>query len=140
VPLRRTRRCAALNEAAAKLQQRRAELQGRLDEVRFEVQSAADRLAEQRTLLRLYAEKILPAAEENVRSARANYTTGQIDFLRLLDAQRRLYAQQEKHEQAVADYVRRLAALERAAGGALPLASLGTEVPSPHRGPLTSDF
>ena len=122
VPIRRSRRCAALNEAAAKLQQRRAELQGRLDEVRFEVQSAADRLAEQRTLLRLYAEKILPAAEENVRSARANYTAGTIDFLRLLDAQRRLYAEQEKHEQAVADYLRRLAALERAAGGPLPTA------------------
>ncbi len=122
VPIRRSRRSAALNEAAARLQQRRAELQGRLDGVRFEVQSAADRLAEQRTLLRLYAEKILPAAEENVRSARANYTAGTIDFLRLLDAQRRLYAEQEKHQQAVADELRRQAALERATGGPPPTA------------------
>ncbi len=119
VPIRRTRRCAALQEAAAKLQQRRAELQSRVDEVHFEVQSASDRLAEQRNIIHLYAEKTLPAAEENVRHARANYTAGKIDFLRLIDAERQLYRQQEKYQQAIADYQRRSAELERAVGGPL---------------------
>ena len=76
VPIRRTRRCAALNEAAAKLQQRRAEYESRLDEIQFDVQSAAERLAEQRTVLRLYVEKVLPAAEANIRSARRTTARG----------------------------------------------------------------
>ena len=69
VPIRRTRRCAAVQEASAKLQQRRAELQSQLDDVQFEVQSAVERLAEQQTIIRLYAEKTIPAARENVQSA-----------------------------------------------------------------------
>jgi len=117
VPIRRTRRCAALKEAAAKLQQRRAEYENRLDEIQFGVQSAADRLVEQRTVLRLYVEKVLPAAEANIRSAQANYSTGKIDFLRLIDAWRQLYRQQERRQQAAAECLRRLAELERAIGG-----------------------
>jgi outer membrane protein, heavy metal efflux system len=120
MPLRRSRRCAALSEAEAKLQQRRAEYESRLDAIEFDVQSAADRLAQERTVLRLYIEKVLPAAEANIRSAQANYTAGKIDFLRLLDAQRQLYREQEKRQQAAAECLRRLAELERAIGGPVP--------------------
>ena len=41
VPLRQQRRNAAAAEAAAKLQQRRAEYQARLDKVGYEVQTAS---------------------------------------------------------------------------------------------------
>ena len=126
VPIRHSRRCAALTEAAAKLQQRRAELQAQIDDVHLQVQTAFEMLAEQRAIIRLLAEKTLPAAEENTRSAQANYTAGKLDFLRLIEAQRQLYRYQEQLQQALADRQRRAAELERAVGGSLPLGQLPT--------------
>jgi outer membrane protein TolC len=120
VPIQRTRRCAALREATARLQQRRAEYQDRCDQIAFEVQSAYVRLEESQRVARLYREKLLPLAEQNSQSARANYVAGKIDFLRLIEAQRQSIREQEQAFQAIAEYHRRLAELERAVGGALP--------------------
>ena len=120
VPIRLARRSAAIREAAERLQQRRAEYQDRLDQVRFEVQSAYDSASQGQQVVRLYREKILPAVQRNFESAQANYIAGKIDFLRLIDAERQLYSQREMYYQAQADYHRRLAELERAAGEPLP--------------------
>jgi outer membrane protein TolC len=119
VPLQLSRRSAAVREAEALVQQRRWEYQNLLDTVRFEVQSAHDRAAQAREVVRLYEERILPASQRNIESAQANYTSGKLDFLRLLDAERQLYSQREMRYQAIADYHRRLAELERAVGQSL---------------------
>ena len=116
VPLQRSRRSAAVREASERLQQRRAEYQERLDQVRFEVQSAFDRAAQSQRVIHLYEEKILPATQRSVESAVANYTSGKLDFLRLLDSERQVYSQREMYYQAIAEYHRRLAELDRAAG------------------------
>jgi len=116
VPVQHQRRRGAVREAYARIQQRRAEFNDRVDQVRFDVQSAHDRLAQGRQVLRLFSERILPAAQESLKSAQANYTTGKIDFLRLLDAERQLNNQRQGYYQAQADYHRRLAELERAVG------------------------
>ena len=116
VPLQRGRRSAAVREASERLQQRRAEYQERLDQVRFEVQSALDRTAQSQRVIRLYEEKILPATQRSVESAVANYTSGKLDFLRLLDAERQVYSQREMYYQAIAEYHRRLAELDMAVG------------------------
>ncbi len=120
IPLYRDRRHAAVREASARLRQRRAELEGRLDEARFEVQSAGQRLAERREVTQLYKEKILPAAKANVESARIKYTNAQLDFLRLIEAQRQYQMQQDRYYMALADYHRIAAELERAVAGPLP--------------------
>jgi outer membrane protein TolC len=120
VPLQRGRRSAAVREASERLQQRCAEYQDRLDQVRFEVQSALDRAAQSQRAIRLYEEKILPATQRSVESAQSNYTSGKLDFLRLIDAERQVYTQREMYYQAIAEYHRRLAELERAVGGSLP--------------------
>ncbi|HLA85294.1 MAG TPA: TolC family protein [Thermoguttaceae bacterium] len=120
VPLGRARRSAAAREASHRVAQRRAEYQNLLDQVRYEVQSGYDRANQGRRVVRLYEEKILPAARRSLESAQANYTTGTLDFLRLLDAERQLNTQQEMYYQAIADYHRRLAELDRAVGGLLP--------------------
>jgi outer membrane protein TolC len=122
VPLQNSRRSAAVREAEERLQQRRAEYQDRLDQVRFEVQSALDRAAQSQRVIRLYEEKILPATQRSVESAQTNYTSGKLDFLRLLDAERQVYTQREMYYQAIAEYHRRLAELDRAVGGSLPAA------------------
>jgi outer membrane protein, heavy metal efflux system len=120
VPLQRDRRSAAVREASERLRQRRAEYQDRLDQVRFEVHSALDRAAQSQRAIRLYEEKILPATERSVESALANYASGKLDFLRLIDSERQVYAQREMYYQAIAEYHRRLAELQRAVGGSLP--------------------
>jgi outer membrane protein TolC len=120
VPLQRGRRSAAVREASERLQQRCAEYQDRLDQVRFEVQSALDRAAQSQRVIRLYEEKILPATQRSVESAQSNYTSGKLDFLRLIDAERQVYTQREMYYRAIAEYHRRLAELERAVGGSLP--------------------
>ncbi|MGQ9575622.1 MAG: TolC family protein [Thermoguttaceae bacterium] len=117
VPLGRRRRHAAVQEAAARLRQRRAELEGRRDAVRFEVHAACQRLVERRQVAALYRDKILPAVQANLQSARAKYVAGQLDFLRLIEAQRQLQTQQERYYTAVADSGRAAAELERAVGG-----------------------
>ncbi|MHB1033416.1 MAG: TolC family protein [Pirellulales bacterium] len=120
VPIRFSRRSAAVREAENRIAQRRAEYQNLLDQVRFEVQSGRDRASQSQRVVHLYEEKILPAAQRSLQSAQANYTTGTLDFLRLLDAERQLNTQREMYYQSIADYHRRLAELERAVGGPLP--------------------
>jgi len=116
VPLRNARRSAAVREASNRIAQRRAEYQDRLDQVRYEVQSGLSRASQSQRVVRLYEEKILPAAQRSLDSGLANYTSGKLDFLRLIDAQRQLNAQREMYYQAIAECHRRLAELERAVG------------------------
>jgi outer membrane protein TolC len=120
VPLQNSRRSAATREASERLRQRRAEYQQRLDQVRFEVQSGLDRATQNQRVIRLYEEKILPATQRSAEAALANYTSGKIDFLRLIDSERQVYTQREMYYQAIAEYHRRLAELERVVGGTLP--------------------
>ena len=84
--------------------------------MRYEVQSGLDRAAQSQRVVHLYDQKILPAAQRSLDSALANYTSGKLDFLRLLDAERQLNTQREMYYQAIAEYHRRLAELERAVG------------------------
>ena len=116
VPIQYGRRSAAVREASERVAQRSAEYQDRLDQVRYEVQSGLDRAGQSQRVVRLYEQKILPATQRSLDSALANYTTGKLDFLRLLDAERQLNTQREMYYQAIAEYHRRLAELDRAVG------------------------
>ena len=116
IPLRNARRSAAVSEAENRVAQRCAEYQDRLDQVRYEVQSGLDRATQTGRVVHLYEEKILPAAQRSLDSALANYTSGKLDFLRLIDAERQLNAQREMYYQSIAEHHRRLAELERAVG------------------------
>ncbi len=116
IPIRLVRRSAAVREAESRVAERRAEYQDRLDQVRGEVQSGLSRATQSGRIVHLYEEKVLPAAQRSLDSALANYTSGKLDFLRLLDAERQLYAQRDMYYQAIAEYHRRLAELERAVG------------------------
>ena len=116
LPIRYARRSAAVCEAENRVAQRSAEYQDRLDQVHYEVQAGLDRATQSGRVVHLYEEKILPAAQRSLDSALANYTSGKLDFLRLLDAERQLYAQRELYYQSIAEYHQRLAELERTVG------------------------
>ena len=59
-------------------------------------------------------------AKRNVQSAQGGYTAGQVDFLRLIQAQRELIELSEQAIQAQAELHARLAMLERVVGGVYP--------------------
>jgi outer membrane protein, heavy metal efflux system len=122
LPLRLAKRNAAVLEAQAKIMQRRAEFARLTDQVNFQVQEAYAQVVEAEKVVRLYEQTILPAAENNVKSAAIAYTAGQIPLLSYLEAQRNLIGLRDRYYQSQADYFQRRATLERAVGE--PLASV----------------
>jgi outer membrane protein TolC len=125
LPVRTTRRHAAVKEAQSRLGQRQAELARLTDQANYEVQQAYAQVREAECVVRLYERDILPAARNNVRAAQAAYVPGKIPLIALIEAQRNFVALQDRHYEAIADYFRRLATLERAAGGSLAPLSPG---------------
>ncbi len=119
LPIRFARRRSALAEARAELAGAASERASLEDEVRLEVETAAERLSEAHHLLGIVASRLLPAARDRVLAARAGFTAGRNDFDALIEAERSLRDAELEHEQALADLSRRHAELSRATG-ALP--------------------
>jgi cobalt-zinc-cadmium efflux system outer membrane protein len=119
LPVRLSRRDGAVAEALARLAQRRAEFARLADQVSFQVQEAHAQVRESERTVRLYKDEILPAAGRQVETAETEYMTGKIPFISLIEAQRNLVGLRDRFFEAVADYFRRRAALERVVGGPL---------------------
>jgi outer membrane protein TolC len=119
LPVRKARRDGAVSEAEARIAQRRAGLDRQRDQVSLQVQEAYAQVRERERVVRLYTETILPAAEANVKAAQSAYVTGKIPFLSLIEAQRNVVGLRDRYYEALAEYYRRRAALERAIGGPL---------------------
>jgi outer membrane protein TolC len=125
LPVQMNRRAGAVAEAQARLVQRQAELARQTNQVAFEVERALARVRESEKAVRLYQERILPAARENVKSAQPAYVTGKIPFLTLVETERSLVRLLDRYYDALAETMRRRAALERAIGG--PIAPVPTK-------------
>lgn len=119
LPVQIGRRRGMVAEAQAKIAQRRAELEKQTDQINFEVQQAYEQVIESERVVRLYEKTILPAASENVKAAQSAYVTGKVPFLSLIEAQRNLIGLRDRYYEALADYFRRRATLERVTGGPL---------------------
>ena len=133
IPLQLERRRAAVREASSKAGQRRAELDRLVAQVQFEVQEAYENVTESRASVLLYKERILPAATQSVATAQSTYESGKLDFLRLVEAQRQLIGVRERQTEALANYHRRVADLERTVGGPLPESRPPESLPVPSR-------
>jgi outer membrane protein TolC len=120
LPVRYARRGGAVEEARARVAQRRAELARLTDRINFEVQEAFERVREADEVVKLYEARVLPAAAANVKEAQAGYTTGRVPFLNLVEAQRTAVGLRDRYYEAVAESIRRRAALERAVGAPVP--------------------
>jgi outer membrane protein TolC len=132
LPVRQSRRSAAVAEAEARVVQRKAELDRLTDQVNFQVQEAYEQVVESAQVVALYEKTILPAAQNNVKAAQPAYTTGQIPLLSFLEAQRNLVSLRDRYYEVLAEHFRRRAALERTVGGpvAAPAGDLG-KTPAP---------
>jgi outer membrane protein TolC len=115
---------AAVCEAQFRLNQRRAEFEQRSLEIQYEVIAAFQQVEESRRAVELYSRRLLPAAEQNVAAARANYESNKSTFTALAQAQRQLVTIHERQLEAIVGYHRRLAELERAAGGGISAAAI----------------
>jgi outer membrane protein TolC len=127
LPFRQERRHAAVAEAQARIAERRAQLESRIDHINLQLQEAYEQVVESAQVVRLYEKTILPAAERNVADARSAYETARIPFLSLIEAQRNRVGLRDRYYEALADYFRRRATLERVVGGSFP----STDAPSP---------
>jgi outer membrane protein TolC len=119
LPVRLARRDAAVAEAEAHIAERKAELARQTDQVHFEVQQSYSQVLESERTVRLYEKAILPAAQQNIEAAKSAYSTGRIPFLSLIEAQRSAVGLRDRYYEAIADYYRRRATLERVVGGSL---------------------
>ena len=117
VPLRYSRRNAAVAEAEAKLAGRVAEFEQRRNQVNLQVEEALAQAREAERIVKLYTDTILPAAELNVKAAQSAYTTGKTPFISLIEAQRSRVNLRDRYYEAIADVFRKRASLERAVGG-----------------------
>jgi outer membrane protein TolC len=117
VPASRARRHAAVAEAQAKIAGRRAEWERLADQVGFQVQEAYVKVRKGEQSIRLYKKTILPAAEQNASAARSAYEKGKIPATSRIEAERNLVNLRDRYYEAVADYFRRWATLERVSGG-----------------------
>ncbi len=88
LPVVRERRHAAIAEAQARIAERRAQLDGRIDQVKLQLQEAYEQVVEGEQVVRLYEKTTLPAAQSHVGAARSAYEAGKVPFLSLVEAQR----------------------------------------------------
>ena len=116
IPLNQRRRRAAVDEALHRLMKMKAEYDAEVDSLRADVEAGFARLAGSDQTVRLYESTIIPAAAQNVDSATAGYEAGNVDFLRLVEAQRQLIELLQKQQDAIAIYHSRHAELERIVG------------------------
>jgi outer membrane protein TolC len=120
VPVYRQKRWAAVREAEARFAEQQAELDAQLIDLVFQIEQTYRRVQESRQALGVYQERLLPTARHSVDVARASYIAGQLDFLRLVEAQRQLLSVQEGLYETMAEYHQRLAELDRQIGTPLP--------------------
>jgi outer membrane protein TolC len=116
LPLQIRSRKGAVDEAEARAEQAAAELSTKRDEVRVEVDQARQRLLEAQHVLRLYQERLIPAARAQIDAAEFAYETGRNSFQALIDAERSLRTLEVQYEEALASLSQRAAALDRARG------------------------
>jgi len=106
--------------AKAEAAERSALLTQTQQAVALEVETALRQLQAARERVEAYASHILPDAEELMKMMQAGYPEG-VTMLEIIDAQRTLTTARIGYAQAVADYQRAIAELERAIGGKLPM-------------------
>jgi outer membrane protein TolC len=107
-------------EAEAKVASRRAEIARLTDQVNLQVQEAYAQVQESERVVRLYTERLLPAARGNVKAAESSYVGGRIPFLSLIEAQRNVIELQDRYYEAMTELYRRRATLDRVIGNGAP--------------------
>jgi outer membrane protein, heavy metal efflux system len=119
LPIWREKYRAGEEEARARLRTAVRMRQDRQNMLESEIEMALFGLYDARRRMTLYHDRLLPQAEEVLRSLAAAYATGNGMFLDLLEAQRGLLDFHLQYERARADAVQRVAEIEMIVGRTL---------------------
>jgi cobalt-zinc-cadmium efflux system outer membrane protein len=116
LPLQRGRRAGGVEEADAMRSRYESEAARLTDKARAEVIVTLKRLDEAHHILRLFEERLIPVARDQIDAARAGFVTSRNDFVALIGAEKNLRDVELDYEMARADVDRRHAELDRALG------------------------
>lgn len=134
LPVRLARREAAVAEAQARLAELQAQLARQQDVAGFEVQQGYEQWRESLRTVRLFEKQVLPPARLGVKSAQAEYATGGVSLVVLLEALRNLANLQDQYYQATTEFFRRRTVLQRALTGTPATSPLPTPAERPQPG------
>jgi cobalt-zinc-cadmium efflux system outer membrane protein len=116
VPLQRGRRAGGVDEADAMRSRYESEAARLTDKTRAEVTVALKRLDEAHHILRIFEERLIPVARDQIDAARAGFITSRNDFVAVIGAEKNLRDVELGYQMARADVDRRHAELDRALG------------------------
>lgn len=116
IPLQAARRSGEGAEARARLRQLELAREHRVLEIENDAHAAREELSSALAVLSVQRQKVLSAARAQLESARAGYVSGSNEFQALIEAERSLRNAELRLHRALADVVRRRAALESAMG------------------------
>jgi outer membrane protein TolC len=116
IPIWQQKRSARVVSASKMVQAQKHAYQSLLNRTLFEIEDNLFKIQTARETFLLYQNVLIPQAEQSLKSAEAGYITGIGNFLDLLDAERVLLKIQFGYWKAYADYLKRIADMERAVG------------------------
>jgi outer membrane protein, heavy metal efflux system len=116
LPVQLGRRRGAVDEANAMRARYDADAARMSDVARAQVVVARKQLEEASHVLRIFEERLLPIARQQVDAARAAFVSSQAPFVSVIDAEKNLRGVELEQHVAEADYDRRRGELDRALG------------------------
>ncbi len=114
VPLYRKRLSAGVAEAEAQLRSTQSTIESIRLQLRFRTQERLTQLKTTEKVATLYGEGIVPQDRMSVEAALANYQTGKVPFIAVLEALTTLYNDRTTHLRLLANHEQTLASLEEA--------------------------
>lgn len=114
VPIYRKKLRAGVAEAEAQLSSTRSVIESIRLQLRFRTQERLTQLKTTEKIATLYGEGILPQNRMSVEAALANYQTGKVPFIAVLEAITTLYNDRTTHLRLLASHEQTLAVLEEA--------------------------
>lgn len=112
VPIYRKRLRAGVAEAEAQLSSTQSVIESIRLQLRFRTQERLTQLKTTEKVARLYSEGIVPQDRMSVEAALANYQTGKVPFIAVLEAITTLYNDRTTHLRLLANHEQTLASLE----------------------------
>lgn len=113
-PLYRKRLSAGLAEAEAQLRSSQSAVESVRLQLRFRTQERLTQLKTTERVATLYGEGIVPQDSMSLEAALANYQTGKVPFITVLEALTTLYNDRATHLRLLASHEQTLASLEEA--------------------------
>lgn len=116
IPLQRDGKHARVEESKIRRQQIEEETLELEIAIRSDINSMVGRMNEDLRQLDLIEQVLLPQGEATLNASLSAYTTGQTDFLNLLDSERTLFELRIQSEEIIARYLKTVSSLEWAIG------------------------